>query len=69
MRDDFEIPHFRKRKCDRWIAKRNAHRPPRGVLKIFGSERDTALSVVLGFFFVIVLMCMAIAFLGPLVRI
>jgi hypothetical protein len=64
---DPEIPHFRKHKYDRWIAKRNAHRPPRGVLKIFGSERDSALMVILGFFFVIVLVCVAIAFPGPLV--
>ena len=64
---DPEIPHFRKRKYDRWVAKRNAHRPPRGVLKIFGSERNNALMVVLGFFFVIVMVCMAIVFLGPLV--
>lgn len=64
---DPEIPHFRKRKYDRWIARRNARRPPRGVLKIFGSERDTALLVILGLFFLVVLMGMAIAFLGPLV--
>jgi hypothetical protein len=62
------IPHFRMHKYDRWIAKRNAHRPPRGVLRIFGTDRDNAMLVILGLFFVIVLMGMAIAFLGPLVR-
>jgi hypothetical protein len=67
MRDNAETPHFRKRKYDRWIAKRNAHRPPRGVLKIFGVDRDTALLIVASLFFVIVLVSMAIIFLGPLV--
>jgi hypothetical protein len=64
---DPEIPHYRKRKYDRWIARRSAHRSPRGVLKIFGAERDTAMLVVLGFFFLVVLIGMAVVFLGPLV--
>jgi hypothetical protein len=64
---DPEIPHFRKRKNDRWIAKRNAHRPPRGVLKILGLERNGALMVILGLFFIVVLVGLTIAILGPLV--
>jgi hypothetical protein len=64
---DPEIPRYRKRKYERWIARRNAHRPPRGVLKIFGAEQDTAMLVVLGFFFLLVLIGIAVAFLGPLV--
>jgi hypothetical protein len=64
---DPKIPHYRKRRNDRWVARRNAHRPPRGVLGIFGAERDTVLLVVLGFFFLMVLIGVAIAFLGPLV--
>jgi type IV secretory pathway component VirB8 len=64
---DHEISHFRKRKYERWIARRSAHRPARGVLRIFGAKRDTAMLFVLAFFFLVVLLCVAVVFLGPLV--
>jgi len=62
-----EYPGLRRRKRDRWVARRNLHRPPRGVLGVFGADRETVMLVVLGFFFLVVLIGMAIVFLGPLV--
>jgi hypothetical protein len=36
-------------------------------LGVFGADRETVMLVVLGFFFLVVLIGMAIVFLGPLV--